>query len=37
VKIQTEVFRVTTPCNVAVGYQQFGGSCCLNLLGFDSA
>jgi hypothetical protein len=33
VKIQVEVFWVVTPCNVAVGYQCFGGSCCFHLEG----
>jgi hypothetical protein len=31
VEIQVEVFRVVTPCNVAIGYQRFGGPCCLHL------
>jgi len=33
VKIRVEVFWVLTPCNVAVGYQRFGGACCLHLQG----
>jgi len=28
--IQVEVFRVVMPCRVAVGYQHFGGICCLH-------
>jgi hypothetical protein len=31
VKIQVEVFWVVTPCSVVVGYQHFGGPCCLHL------
>jgi hypothetical protein len=31
VKIQVVVFRVVTPRSVAVGYQCFGGLCCLHL------
>jgi hypothetical protein len=30
-KIQDEVFWVVTPHNIAVGYQCFGGHCCLHL------
>jgi len=30
-KIQFVVFWVVTPCNDVVGYQRFGGSCCLHL------
>jgi len=30
VKILVEVFWVLTPCGVAVGYQCFGGPCCLH-------
>jgi len=33
VKIQVEVFWIVTLCSVAVGYQHFGGSCCLHLQG----
>jgi hypothetical protein len=29
--IQVEVFWVVTPCSVVVGYQRFGGPCCLHL------
>jgi hypothetical protein len=32
-KIQFEVFWVVTPSRVAVGYQRFGGICCLHLRG----
>jgi hypothetical protein len=32
-KIQVTVFWVTTPCSVVVGYQRFGGPCCLHLQG----
>jgi hypothetical protein len=28
--------RVVTPCSVVVGYQRFGGPCCLHLQGFLS-
>jgi len=31
VMFQVEVFWVVTPCNVVVGYQRFGGSCCLDM------
>jgi hypothetical protein len=31
VKLQFKIFWVVTPCNVAVGYQCFGGPCCLHL------
>jgi len=31
VKVQVEVFWVVTPSSVAVGYQCFGGLCCLHL------
>jgi hypothetical protein len=34
VKIQIVVFCVVTPCSVAVGYQRFGGPCCLELQSF---
>jgi hypothetical protein len=30
---QVEVLSVVTPCSVVVGYQRFGGSCCLHLQG----
>jgi len=30
---QVEVFWVVTPCIVVVGYQSFGGPCCLHLQG----
>jgi hypothetical protein len=33
VNIQVEVFRVVKPCSVVVGYQRFGGPCCLHLQG----
>jgi hypothetical protein len=33
VKIQVEVLCVVTPCSVEVGYQSFGGPCCLYLHG----
>jgi len=33
VKIQVKVFLVVTQCSVAVGYQHFGGPCCLHLHG----
>jgi hypothetical protein len=28
-----EVFWVVTPCSDVVGYQRFGGTCCLHLQG----
>jgi hypothetical protein len=28
-----EVFWVVTPCNVVLGYQRFGGPCCVHLQG----
>jgi hypothetical protein len=31
VKIQVEVFWVVTPCSAVVGYQFFGGPCCLHI------
>jgi len=31
--IPVEVFWVMTPCSVPVGYQRFGGPCCLPLQG----
>jgi len=31
VKIQVEVFWVVTPCSAVLGYQCFGGPCCLHL------
>jgi hypothetical protein len=33
VKIRIEVFWVVTLCSVVVGYQRFGGPCCLHLQG----
>jgi len=30
---QVEVFWVVTPCSFVVGYQSFGGPCCVHLLG----
>jgi hypothetical protein len=33
VKIQVEVFWVVMVCSVRVGYQCFGGPCCLHLHG----
>jgi hypothetical protein len=30
-KIEVEVFRIVTPCSVAVGYDHFGGPCCLHV------
>jgi len=33
VKIQVEVFCVVTQYSDVVGYQRFGGSCCLHLQG----
>jgi len=32
-KIQVEVSWVVMPCSVVVGYQHFGGLCCLHLQG----
>jgi len=32
-KIQFMVFWVMTPCSDVVGYQNFGGSCCLHIQG----
>jgi len=32
-KIEVVVFRVLAPCNDVVGYQCFGGPCCLHLQG----
>jgi len=34
VKIQDEFFYIVTPCSVVVGYQNFGGPCCLSLQGY---
>jgi len=31
VKIHIEVFWIVTSCSVVVGYQNFGGPCCLHL------
>jgi len=36
VKIQVQVFCDVTQRSVAVGYQRFGGPCCLHLQGGDS-
>jgi hypothetical protein len=33
VKIQVWVLWIVMPCSVAVGYQCFGGSCCLHFQG----
>jgi hypothetical protein len=33
VKIQVNLFLVVTPCSAVVGYQRFGGPCCLHLQG----
>jgi hypothetical protein len=33
VKIKVEVLLVVMPCSVAIGYQCFGGPCCLHLQG----
>jgi len=30
-QIQVVIFWVVTPCNDVVGYQRFGGPCCLHL------
>jgi hypothetical protein len=30
-KMQVVVFCVVRPCSVVVGYQRFGGPCCLHL------
>jgi hypothetical protein len=35
VEIQVEFFWFVTPCSVVVGYQRFGGFCCLHLQGED--
>jgi hypothetical protein len=32
---QVDVFWVVTPSSVVVGYQRFGGPCCLHLQGED--
>jgi hypothetical protein len=32
-KIHVEVFWIVTPCGIVVGYQRFGGPCCLHLQG----
>jgi hypothetical protein len=32
---EVEVFWFVTPCTVAVGYQRFGGPCCLHLYSED--
>jgi hypothetical protein len=31
ITVQVEVFWFVTPCSVAIGYQCFGGPCCLHL------
>jgi len=31
--IQVNIFWVITPCSFVVGYQRFGGLCCLHLQG----
>jgi hypothetical protein len=33
VEVRVEVFCVVMPCIVEVGYQCFGGPCCLHLQG----
>jgi hypothetical protein len=33
VKIHVGVFWVMTPCSYVVGYQRFGGPCCLHVQG----
>jgi len=33
VMFQVEVFWAVTPCSIVVGYQRFGGPCCLHLQG----
>jgi len=33
VMFQVEILRFITPCSVSVGYQRFGGPCCLHLRG----
>jgi hypothetical protein len=33
IEIQVQFFWVVTPCSVVVGYQRFGGPCCLHLQG----
>jgi len=33
VMFQAEVFWVVMPCSIVVGYQRFGGPCCLLLQG----
>jgi hypothetical protein len=33
VNIQIKVFWIVTPCSDVVGYQRFGGSCCLHVQG----
>jgi hypothetical protein len=34
--LQVEVFLIVTPRSVVVGYQRFGGPCCLHLLDCDA-
>jgi len=36
VKFQVDVFWVVMSCSVAVGYQRFGGLCCLHLQGEET-
>jgi len=31
VDMEVDVFWVLTPCSVVLGYQRFGGPCCLHL------
>jgi len=33
VMLQVEFFWIAIPCSVVVGYQCFGGTCCLHLQG----
>jgi hypothetical protein len=37
VKMQVEVFWVVTSRSVVVGYQRFGGPCCLHLHGNEGS
>jgi hypothetical protein len=37
VKIEVEFFWLVTLCNVVLGYQRFGGPCCLHLQGEEVA
>jgi len=34
--LAASILLVVTPCNVVVGYQRFGWTCCLHLLGCDA-